>query len=139
MNFTGGALKVNETQNSYSAGALNVSDNSTHTTLTNIYNCVNTRGSGIFIQGAIDANTNSSYIDLSTIPIKCLTIYGVASDACILSVYFGPDNENFYKSQYTYQLTSAGNFGFSLNACPKYICIQSDTTLTTLQAYMDYS
>ena len=140
MAFNSGSLKVNDTQNSYTSGALNVSDSSTHTTLSNIYNCVNTRGSGIFIQGSIGAGGNTSVIDLSTLPVKTLTIYGVANDATTLTVLFSQDGSSFFRSQYSYNIPSGGdNFGFALNACPKYICLQSSSSLTTLQAYLDYS
>ena len=140
MSFNAGSLNVKDTQNSYSAGALNVSDNTTHTTLSNIYNCVNTRGSGIFIQGSIGVGGYTSVVNLSTLPVKTLTIYGVASDATTLTVLFSQDNVSFYRSQYSYNIPTGGdNFGFALNACPKYICLQSSSALTVLQAYLDYS
>ena len=139
MSFSSGNLNVKDTQNSYTSGALNVSDATTHTTLTNIYNCVNTRGSGIFIQGPIVMGGYTSVINLSTLPVKCLTIYGVSSDATILTVLFSQDGSSFHASQYSYTLATANNFGFALNACPKYICLQSSQAVTTLQAYLDYS
>ena len=139
MSFSLGNLNVKDTQNSYTTGALNVYDASSNTTLTNIYNCVNTRGSGIFIQGSITMGGYTSVIDLSTLPVKCLTIYGISSDATILTVLFSQDGSSFYASQYSYTLATANNFGFALTACPKYICLQTSEAVTTLQAYLDYS
>ena len=141
MAFNSGSLKVNDTQNSYTSGALNVSDDTTHTTLTSIYNCVNTRGSGVFNSGSIVSGGNTSVIDLSTLPVKTLTIYGITSDATTLTVMFSYDGSSFFRSQYSYNISSSSgdNFGFALNACPKYICLQSSSSLTTLQAYLDYS
>ena len=119
--------------------ALKVSDLTTHDTLTNIYNCVNTRGSGIFVQGAISADSITSVVDLSTVAVKTLTIYGVSSDPTTLTVMFGYSNSNLFKSQYSVVIDSAGNFGFSINCCPKYICIHSSLAVDTLQVYLDYS
>jgi hypothetical protein len=141
MSFNTGSLNVKDTNCSYTAGALNVSDATTHTTLSNIYTCVNTRGSGIFIQGSIVAGGYTSVINLSAIPVKCLTIYGVCSDDTTLTVLFSQNGSNFYPSQYSYNISTSitGYFGFALNACPKYICLQTTNAITTLQAYLDYS
>jgi hypothetical protein len=140
MSFNSGALKVNDTQNSYTSGALNVSDSTTHTTLSNIYTCVNTRGSGVFINGSIVMDGYTSVIDLSIMPVKCLTIYGNCSSDTTLTVLFSQNNSSFYQSQYSYTIPVGGsNFGFAINACPKYICLQSSKAVSTLQAYLDYS
>jgi len=125
----------------FSNGNLNVADGIAQTTLTSIYNNVNTRGFATFKNGSIVANTNSTVIDLQNVPVKCLTIYGHVSSATTLTVFFSNDNTAFYASQYSLVITEAAgsDFGFSLNGCPKYICIQSSNTLTSLLAYLDYS
>lgn len=103
---------------------------------------LNTRGFATFNNGgAISANVNSTVISLENVNVRCLTIYGHASAATTLTVFFSNDGVSFYASQYSFVISSAmgGDFGFALNACPKNICIQSSVALTSLFAYLDYS
>jgi hypothetical protein len=120
---------------------LNVSDATTHTTLDNIYNVVNSRGSGVFTTENMGAASITNVINLSNLNVKCLTIYGTVSEATTLTVVFSPNNVigYYYPSQYSYEIASAGSFGFAINACPNYICLQTSNALTKLEAFIDYS
>ena len=120
---------------------LNVSDATTHTTLDNIYNVVNSRGSGSFSTQNMGAGSISNVINLSNLNVKCLTIYGTVTEATTLTVVFSPNNVigYYYPSQYSYEIASAGPFGFAINACPNYICLQTLNALTKLEAFIDYS
>jgi len=120
---------------------LNVSDATTHTTLDNIYNVVNSRGSGVFTTENMGAASITNVINLSNLNVKLLTIYGTVTEATTLTVVFSPNNVigYYYPSQYSYEIASAGSFGFGINVCPNYICLQTSNALTKLEAFIDYS
>ncbi|MBS1738540.1 MAG: hypothetical protein JSS98_18310 [Bacteroidetes bacterium] len=141
FNDGSGNLKVHETKNIYDAsGFLYVDNAGGNSTLQSIYNCVNTRDSARLNSGAINAYTNSSSADLSLIPVRVLTIFGNTSAPCNLTLLFSNDRITWYPSQYSYEIKSGNlNFGFAIQACPNYLCMQSDTTLTTFNAFINYS
>lgn len=117
-----------------------VNDTEANTTLTNIYNSVNTRGGLLLYDDSIEADTNTPSIDLSNIPIKLVTVYGQSSSDTTLTLVFSNQNENFWKSQYSISVVANQNFGFSVACCPKYLSINSSNSVPyKLSVYVDYS
>ena len=106
----------------------------------NVYSLLNTRGTSQLHNGAISAGNNTSILNLSSKKVKNLTIYGTQdSNSNELIVMFSNDGSTFYKSQYSYIFGTgiSGNFGFNLQACPRYLAIQSKNTCN-LVCYVDY-
>lgn len=103
----------------------------TNTDLTNIYNVVNSRGSGVLWSGsATGAGGVSLAIDLSLKNIKNITFMGNCNGATLLTVQFSNDGTTYYDSQYTYTLSASGDVGFNLACCPNYIRVKSSNNIT---------
>jgi len=53
----------------------------------------------------------------SAYAVSNCTVYGIASDACVLALQFSVDNDVYYTSQYSCTLAGAGSFGFCIAGC----------------------
>lgn len=110
----------------------------TNADITNIYNVVNSRGSGVLWSGSsTGAGGVSLSVNLSNKNIKNITIFGSLDGDSLLTVQFSNDNITYYDSQYTYTLSSAGDMGFNITCCPNYIRLKSskDRTATIYANY----
>ena len=124
----------------FSEDNLNVYDSGANTSLDNIYNIVNSRGTSQLYNGAIIAGGSTNVLNLSSINVKNLTMYGNQdSNGNILSLLFSNDGITFYLSQYSYSFGAlvSGNFGFNVQCCPRYIRVQS-TNACNLTLFVDY-
>ena len=100
----------------------------------------NKAGFGFITMGENTDTPKDIFAHYSNINVKNLTIYGNQnSNGNILTLLFSFDGTNFYKSQYSYTFGASvsGNFGFNVQCCPKYVCIQS-ANLCTLTLFVDY-
>ena len=123
---------------SFDTNRLNVYDSDTNTKLTNIYNVVNSKGAGTLWNNVnTGANGLSDSIDLSNKKVSNLTFMGNCNGATLLTVQFSSDNTNYFDSQYSYNLTGAGDVGFNLSGCPNYLRMKSsnDVVATLLVNY----
>lgn len=112
---------------------LNVYDSS-------IYNLLNTRGSNKLWDDVIGIGGDTNFLDLSNKKVNNLTFYGNQnSNGNKLTVLFSNDNITYYQSQYSYQYAtgSNGDFGFSIQSCPKYLLMRSQNACN-LTLYVDY-
>lgn len=118
----------------------NVNDVNANSQLSNIYNKIqNSRGSMQLWNGSIVQGGYSNVLDLSTKNVRNLTIYGQQDSANnILTVLFSSDNITFYRSQFSYTCSVTGDYGFSINACPMYVLIQSQNACN-LKVFVDYA
>jgi len=80
-------------------------------------------------------------VNLSRQAVKTLTIFGETSAPTVLSVKFSNDGTNFFQSQYQYSVTgvAGGAFGFSINACPYYLRLDSTVTDAVQSAFLNYA
>lgn len=103
----------------------------TNADITNIYNIVNSRGSGVLWSGsATGAGGVSLAVDLSLKNIKNITFMGYCNGATLLTVQFSNDGTTYYDSQYTYTLSASGDVGFNLGCCPNYLRVKSSNNVT---------
>lgn len=94
--------------------------------LTNIYNVVNSKGFKILWSGvSTGIGGLSAIVNLSDKNVKNLTFMGNCDNATIITVQFSNDNLTYYDSQYSYNLSSAGDFGFNIACCPYYTRLKS--------------
>lgn len=110
----------------------------TNADLTNIYNVVNSRGSGVLWSGSsTGANGVSLAVNLSNKNVKNVTFMGSLDGDSLLTVQFSNDGTTYYDSQYTYTLSAAGDMGFNIACCPNYIRLKSskDRTATIYANY----
>lgn len=123
---------------SFNTNRLNVLDSDANTTLTNIYNIVNSRGTSQLFNSIISAGGYTNIVNLSSKNIKNLTFYGTQnSNGNILTVCFSNDGNTIYDSQYSYSFVGSGDFGFSIQCCPNYVIVKSKD-LCALTMYVDY-
>lgn len=81
----------------------------------------------------------SSIIDMSSNNRTVLSSYGETDDAGTFTVQFSPDGTVFYDSQYSYEVTGAGAYGFSIPISVSYARLKW-TTLSpsaTITAYLE--
>jgi hypothetical protein len=110
----------------------------TNADLTNIYNIVNSRGTGVLWSGsATGAGGVSLAVDLSNKNIKNITFMGNCNGATLLTVQFSSDGTTYYDSQYAFTLSAAGDVGFSLACCPNYVRVKSSNNVTA-SLYINY-
>ena len=83
-------------------------------------------------------NGVSSSVNLSQISPTVLTFFGNSNGATVFTVQFSDDGSTWYSSQYTYTLTSAGDFGFSIQSCPFYVRLMSSANVAC-NAIVNYS
>jgi hypothetical protein len=112
---------------------LNVSDADTHTkldttntNLTNTYNLLNTKGSSVLWNNVSSGvNGLSTAVNLSNIKISNMTFMGKSSGATLFTIQFSNDGVTYYDSQYSYNFSGAGSFGFNISGCPNYLKMKS--------------
>jgi hypothetical protein len=110
----------------------------TNADLTNIYNVVNSRGSGVLWSGsATGAGGVSLAVDLSNKNIKNITFMGNCNGSTLLTVQFSSDGTTYYDSQYAFTLSASGDVGFSLACCPNYTRVKSSNNVTA-SLYINY-
>lgn len=68
---------------------------------------------------------------------KTISVFGDSSEMGLLSLQYSNDNFTFYDVQYSYTLTSAGNFGYNLDgiAC-KYLRLKWVGSTSTIKAFI---
>jgi hypothetical protein len=116
---------------SFDTNRLNVFDTDANTKLTNIYNIVNSRGQAQMINGS-----TITAIELPN--VKSCTIYGNVAGATILTLKFSADGTTFYNSQYSINMTGAGDFGFVISGlCAKWIMFNNSNSVSA-DAFVDY-
>jgi hypothetical protein len=68
-----------------------------------------------------------------------LSIYGYSDTTSTITIQLSNDNINFYKTQYTYNLSVAGDFGFSVQMPFKYMrLINTGQNINSIIAYVNY-
>lgn len=122
-----------------------VSDADTHTkldtintNLINTYNILNTKGTAtLFNNVSTGVNGFSAAVDLSNKKIFNITFMGKSSGATLLTVQFSSDGVTYFDSQYSYNFTGAGSFGYNINGCPNYLRMKSsnDVIATVIVNY----
>jgi len=116
---------------SFDTNQLKVLDTDANTKLTNIYNIVNSRGQAQMLNG-----TTFTAVELPN--VKSCAIYGSVSGATILTVKFSPNGVDFYSSQYSVNMTGAGDFGFVIaGLCAKWIMLSNSNNVNGV-AFVDY-
>jgi hypothetical protein len=116
---------------SFDTNRLNVFDTDANTKLTNIYNIVNSRGQAQMMNGF-----TITAIELPN--VKSCTIYGNVASATILTLKFSPNGTDFYNSQYSVNMSGAGDFGFVIDGlCPKWIMFNNSNSVNAV-AFIDY-
>jgi len=116
---------------SFNLNRLNVFDSDANTKLTNIYNIVNSRGSGQMLNG-----TTLTAVELPN--VKSCTIYGNVTGATVLTVKFSPNGVDFFSSQYSVNMTGSGDFGFVIaGLCAKWIMLSNSNNVNGV-AFVDF-
>jgi hypothetical protein len=76
---------------------------------------------------------------ISSPTAKAFSIFGNSDTGTLnLIIQFSADGNNFYNTQYEYNQTNAGNFGFSLQAPFRYIRLLSVNAVNSLTANIVY-
>lgn len=110
----------------------------TNSDITNIYNIVNSRGSGtLWSSSSTGVNGLSLVVNLSNKNIKNLTFMGNCNGPTVLTVQFSNDNSSWFDSQYSYTLSASGDVGFNLSCCPNYVRVKSSADVTA-SLYLNY-
>jgi len=126
IDATDGNMSFLNVQTIYKSSVTYSSDSNANQDIINIYNILNSKGSQqLWNNVNTGVNGTSAVCNLSTKNIKNLTFMGNCNGATLLTVQFSSDNANWYDSQYSYNLVSAGNLGFSLLSCPNFVRIKS--------------
>jgi len=133
------------------SGNLHTKNEDTDVILNNIYNVLKNQSGKTSIKGSanfwIDASINlidgsnniSAICDLSSNPVKELTIYGTIDGRNSITTQFSNDGINFYDSQYTYNISRGGDFGYNITATPKYIRLKASAITTKITSYINYA
>ena len=115
----------------FNTNRLTVFDTDANTKLTNIYNIVNSRGQAQMMNGFI-----ITAIELPN--VKSCTIYGNVAGATILTLKFSANGTTFYNSQYSVNMSGAGDFGFVIDGlCAKWIMFNNSNNVSAV-AFVDY-
>lgn len=75
-------------------------------------------------------NGTSSSLNLSNATQTNITFFGMVSGATNLIVQFSLDGTSFYSSQYSYNVSTAGEIGFNIQASPYYCRLLSTNDIT---------
>lgn len=80
----------------------------------------------------------SPSLDLSDKLVNTLTIFGNVSAVTKLILQFSSDNITYYDSQYSINITAAGDYGFSVNTSPFFIRVKStqNAAINTIVNYV---
>lgn len=112
-------------------GNVLVSDTETHIKLTSVYDLLDTKTNGtLWSAASTGVNGVSNAVNLSALKITNMTFMGNCNNATLLTVQFSNDGVTYYDSQYSYNLTGAGDFGFNLACCPNYLRMKSSQNVT---------
>ena len=145
-NITNTSLDVNVTNPVTSVDAnitntsLDVSDGDTHTKLDNIQTQLEKSNKGtstLWSNNLTGINGVSLVADLSTVNQTNLTVFGSVNGATQIIVQFSNDGTTFYDSQYSYNQSASGDYGFNINSSPKYLRLKS-TLSVTAYAFLNY-
>lgn len=132
------------------SGNLHTTDETSNKLLKDIYNVLNNQGQGS-IKGSfnfwngntittIDGTNNVSPIcDLSSNPVKQLTIFGTIEGRNTIVVQFSNNGINFFDSQYNYNISRGGDYGFNITASPNYIRLRTLNTTNSITSFLNYS
>jgi hypothetical protein len=96
------------------------------------------KGNALLWNAITGVNGVSSILDLSTANQQNITFYGIVNGATTLTVQFSYDGITFYKSQYTYTLSTAGDVGFNITAVAPYCRLISSNNVTA-KIYASYN
>jgi hypothetical protein len=131
------------------SGNLHTKDDNSNKLLTDIYNVLknqgnSTKGSFNFWNEntitAIDGSNNVSPIcDLSSNAIKQLTIFGTIEGRNTIVVQFSNNGTDFFDSQYNYNISRGGDYGFNITATPNYIRLRTLNTTNLIKSFLNYS
>jgi hypothetical protein len=120
------AINTNTSATNTKIDATNTKLDTTNTNLTNTYNLLNTKGSAILWNNVSSGiNGLSTAVNLSNIKISNMTFMGKSSGATLFTIQFSNDGITYYDSQYSYNFSGAGSFGFNINGCPNYLKMKS--------------
>ncbi len=112
-------------------GNVLVSDTVTHNKLTSVYDLLDTKTNALLWSASpTGVNGVSNAVNLSALKISNMTFMGNCNNATLLTVQFSNDGTTYYDSQYSYNLTGAGDFGFNLTCCPNYLRMKSSQNVT---------
>lgn len=114
---------------------LNGINSNTYVIATNTY----TRGNELLWDDLLGATMHTQTINLSSIQVKLISIYGLSTDDTVLTLVYSPDNVNFFNSQYQIPILANQSFGFSVASNPAYLCISSTNLVNKLTIYISYS
>jgi len=116
---------------SFDTNQLKVLDTDANTKLTNIYNIVNSRGQAQMLNGI-----TLTAVELPN--VKSCTIYGNVTGATVLTVKVSPNGVDFFSSQYSVNMTGAGDFGFVIaGLCAKWIMLSNSNNVNGV-AFVDF-
>jgi len=120
------AINTNTSVTNTKIDATNTKLDTTNTNLTNTYNLLNTKGSSVLFNNVSSGvNGVSSAVNLSNIKISNMTFMGKSSGATLFTIQFSNDGVTYYDSQYSYNFSGAGSFGFNISGCPNYLRMKS--------------
>jgi hypothetical protein len=79
----------------------------------------------------------SSILNLDSTVSQNVSVYGNSNLVGKLTVQFSADGTTFYSSQYSYTLTVAGNYGFTIPVSASYCRLQWTGSTSTITAFME--
>jgi hypothetical protein len=113
-------------------------DNAQYDASNNLKVVNNTKGVFTLFNGSQTGVNGVSFVcDISNKNVQNLTFYGNCNGPTVITVQFSNNNTTYYDSMYSYTVSSAGSFGFSLNASPNYIRLKS-TSDVACNAFINY-
>lgn len=89
--------------------------------LQTIYKQISTVQNNLIVWNNATISNNSYSASIPILSSKNISVYGNSSGAATLSIQFSMDNQNFYTSQYSYNISSSGNFGFSSQSAAPFV------------------
>lgn len=113
------------------SGKLQVADTISQNYLSQISTGLQLRGSAIlWASSGTGVNGVSASLNLSSKSVSLVTIFGNSNAPTTFTVQFSNDNNVFYDSQYTYNIASAGDYGFSLPVSPFYLRLKTSANIS---------
>jgi len=101
-------------------------------------NNLNKGSTVVWANNLVAPNGTSIICDLSGIYQTNITIFGSLSASTVLTVQFSNDNILYWDSQYSYNQSAVGDFGFNIQASPLYLRLKSSNAVTAT-AFINYS
>ena len=106
--------------------------------LTTINNTLSTKGNAVlFATPSCGVNGLSSIVNMSNKNISNVSLYGNVNNATVLTIQFSNDGTTFYDTQYTYNITAASDWGFSMLCSPYYFRLKSSADVA-INAIINY-